>query len=161
MLTDRQFTIIASVVSGVVGLVGGWLITQYYYKASQATKIPTFAVERLRPKLVDITSSAGSNVAFQYKGHSIRQKVVNAVLVYFYNAGNTPIAKAEIRDPLTIIISGDSEILEPKILKASPFTGITFDTQDEKRNAAIINFELLESKSLSGKIILDCIAFLT
>lgn len=67
------------------------------------------------------------------------------VRVYFWNAGNTPITKVEILEPLTITLSVGSEILDAKTLKISrDLTFITFDARDDKRNTADVNFELLE-----------------
>jgi hypothetical protein len=69
------------------------------------------------------------------------------VRVFFWNAGNTPIEAAkDILKPFTITISGDSEILDAVVLKVSrDITFITLDAQEDKRNKAIVNFDILES----------------
>ena len=112
MSIDRVIAIV-----GVVGTVIGLWLAWYFYKASQPTRIPTFLVDPWRPLLAGGSSSETSDITILYKGRPIGQRAVNVVRVYFWNAGNTPITDAEILEPLTITISPNSEILEPKILR--------------------------------------------
>jgi hypothetical protein len=139
---DRLLTII-----GIVLAVGAaWYFSWYFYKASLPTRIPSYLVDPVRAALAGGSGADTSDITILYKGSSIGKKAVNVVRVYFWNAGNTPITKAEILDPYAITISPDSEILEAKTLKVSrDLTFITCDPDEYKRNTANVNFDVLES----------------
>jgi hypothetical protein len=129
----------------IVSVVLSVLVSWYFYRMSQPTRTPTFLVDPVRAVLAVGSSSAASDLTIQYRGNPIRQ-AVNVVRVYFWNAGNTPITENEILEPMTITISPDSEILNARTLKVShDHTFITFDVQEDKRNRANVNFQILES----------------
>jgi hypothetical protein len=135
---DRLIAI-ASVVLGV-------LVSWYFYRAALPTRTPTFLVYPVRAVLAGGSGEETSDITILYKGSPIGQKAISVVRVYFWNAGNTPIIEAakDILEPFTITISGDSEILDAKILKVNrDITSIT--VEKDKQNAVKVNFRLLES----------------
>src|ERR1039458_5177605 len=131
---------IVGVVLAVVGLVAAW----YFYRAALPTRIPTFLVDPVRATLVDRSDSA-SDITILYKGHTIGPRAVNVVRIYFWNSGNTPIMKADVLQTLSVEVTGESEILDTKILQVSrTLTGVAFAPQTGALNEAAVTFDLLE-----------------
>lgn len=121
-------------------ILGAW-VSWYFYSLSLPTRIPTFLVDPSRAVL----AGGSPDITIQYKGKPIRQRAVNVVRVYFWNAGNTDITKTDILEPLTITVS-DSEILDAKTLKVSrELTFISLDVQKDQQNTAELDFDILES----------------
>ncbi len=122
----------------------GVLVT-WYYSGSPSTRIPTFLIDPARAQLAGGSGAETSDISILYKGNPIGQKAVNVVRIYFWNAGNTPIIEAakDILEPFTITTSGDSEILDAKVLRVNrKLTTITFEK--DHQNTATVNFRLLE-----------------
>lgn len=141
----------SSALWGIVGLVGGLLISAFFYLIGKKKKILTYSIDTVT--LVTKTISQIPNLEIYFKGKRIEDLSSSKVIIE--NKGNEVIEISDFAslDPLRIEVeSGDFFITEDIIKNIVTSKNINLKIQSEDNNLKI-DFEFLKPKTVLEFII--------
>ena len=128
-------------VAGTVASIFGLILAVYFYVEGKQSR---HLMLNLNPsKAVVVKSGQASRLTVSYNGSPITSDIT-AAQIEMWNAGNTPIRKDNLLDPLTIVID-NAVVLEASIRKVSrPVTQVALNTGEiQKKGWYILGEPLL------------------
>lgn len=143
-LTNHPLFFWLSVVGGVTTIIG-FVLSIYFYQASQIAPLLTFGVYPIKTELQ--RPDFDKKLGFVYEGKPIESEAITSVQVSIWNAGTRSISGDEILDPVRLVMPDGASILSVIAKKTSrPIAGFEIlGNQDDYRTGTCrLKWRILE-----------------
>ena len=133
-------------VFSLVLTVLAFLIAFYFYLNPRIPHpAPSYTVLPNRSSLVQGSSPTASGIGVTYNGKAVSGRDITAVTIYFWNDGPAPMKKEDILVPFKLVLPGNANILDIRVLGQSrPLCAVGVSGPEDERNTAILGFKILE-----------------
>jgi hypothetical protein len=144
--------VISSIISIAITIVFGY----YFLYLGNRERKPTFYLDPSRTIILDKAHAGNAPLQLLKSNGDTIHSDVTSVNFYFFNQGNETIKEENVYEPLKVVMSRNTEILDFKLLKvARPVSGIVLK-HDTAGNSLSIQFKALEKDDgLVGQIIFE------
>jgi len=116
----------------------------YFYRRSNKTPIPTYAVHPLRVKIVDKAQMTAPGLQVLHCGKPLDAQNVIAATLYFWNEGRAPIRKSAVLRPYTIDLDESIQVLESQTINVTrQVCGFQMVPETSGHRIAL-NFDIIE-----------------